>query len=44
MIPSPLSDVFGDSQQHIAFLLENSGMQFGSYVVSSATDLCVWMQ
>jgi serine/threonine-protein kinase haspin len=35
MIPSPLSDVFGDSQQHIAFLLENSGMQFGSYVYHS---------
>lgn len=34
-IPSaPHSDVFGASQQYIAFLLENSGMQFGSYVVS----------
>ena len=35
--PSPplfsLSDVFGTSQQYIAFLLENSGMQLGSYVV-----------
>ena len=27
-------DVFGESQQYIAFLLENSGMQLGSYVVS----------
>ena len=41
MIPSPISDVFGTSQQYIAFLLENSGMQFGSYVVSGNIDLCV---
>ena len=36
-LPSPLfvSDVFGPKQQYIAFLLENSGMQVGSYVVCS---------
>lgn len=34
--PLPLlSDVFGPNQQYIAFLLENSGMQLGSYVVST---------
>ena len=30
-----LLDVFGPKQQYIAFLLENSGMQVGSYVVCS---------
>ena len=36
-LPSSLfvSDVFGPKQQYIAFLLENSGMQVGSYVVCS---------
>ena len=35
--PSSLfvSDIFGPKQQYIAFLLENSGMQVGSYVVCS---------
>ena len=28
-----LADVFGASQLYIAFVLENSGMQLGSYVV-----------
>ena len=31
------TDVFGSSQLYIAFLLENSGMQLGSYVVSCPT-------
>lgn len=34
------ADVFGSNQQYIAFLLENSGMQVGSYVVSSGRYPC----
>lgn len=31
-------DVFDNNQQYITFLLENSGMQLGSYVVSYEFD------
>ena len=44
--PSSLfvSDVFGPKQQYIAFLLENSGMQVGSYVVCSHNIICTLVE
>ena len=35
------ADVFGSNQKYIAFILQNSGMQFGSYVVSFNKDVCL---
>ena len=44
--PSSLfvSDIFGPKQQYIAFLLENSGMQVGSYVVCSHNIICTLVE